>query len=385
MKGRPPTIVGGHPASESDTSPTPKGAIVESIWKPCVLSDSDLEDWDRFVVQHPLRHLAQLSCWKNLLENSFSHIKARLLALRDVTSGDIVAGLPLYFVRSPLLGNRLVSVPFATLSEPLVSSAVQIRLLLDYAVSIGARNGAKRVEIRSSEPASVLSQLEEVGVSYLYKHHFIALDCQLDEIWKKLGRTSIRQMITRAEKKGLTVREVQPESGLDEFYRLYVLTRRELSLPPIPRRFFQNLVVHLGPNKLCLLLAYATGRAVGGLLSFRWDRCFAMEYSGDLEEFRRQGVIQLLYWTAIKVAREENRTVFSFGRTNKNNVGLMNFKAHWGTKMEDLPIYYFPPSAVPEANGHERSWQYRLITRVVKYLPPSLCRIAGNFCYSHFG
>ena len=113
------------------------------------LDDSDRVRWDAFVDAHPLGGLAQTSAWQRLLEGSFSHIHGRICAMVDDESQAIVAGIPVYTVRSWLLGNRVVSVPFATLSDPLVSDADQLDALLVRVKKLVAETSARYLEIRT--------------------------------------------------------------------------------------------------------------------------------------------------------------------------------------------------------------------------------------------
>jgi hypothetical protein len=62
---------------------------------------------------HPLGLVYHLSAWKFVLDDTFPHIRGKFLVLSDAATGEIQAGLPVYAVKSWLLGNRTVSVPFA--------------------------------------------------------------------------------------------------------------------------------------------------------------------------------------------------------------------------------------------------------------------------------
>ena len=94
------------------------------------LSTTELPEWDAFVQRHPWGVIAHLSGWKRAVEQTFQHIRGEVVVVRE--GGRIVAGIPFYDVRSFLLGNRTVSVPFATLCDPLVSSPEQLETLISF-------------------------------------------------------------------------------------------------------------------------------------------------------------------------------------------------------------------------------------------------------------
>ena len=86
--------------------------------------------WDKFVENHPFGWICHLSGWKQVLEKSFKHMKGYYFALLD-NSGNIQAALPIFEVKSWLTGNRLVSIPFATLCDPLISKSEEMAILLE--------------------------------------------------------------------------------------------------------------------------------------------------------------------------------------------------------------------------------------------------------------
>jgi hypothetical protein len=110
--------------------------------------------WDKFIERHPLGWISHTSGWKNFLERSFKHIRGHHLAVVD--GEEIVAALPIFAVRSWLTGKRLVSVPFATLSDPLLSALEDMGILLDAVLNLSNKIGAKYVEIRTTALISAI-------------------------------------------------------------------------------------------------------------------------------------------------------------------------------------------------------------------------------------
>ena len=76
---------------------------LEAVW----LNPEDYSHWDAFVENHPLGLAYHSSSWKKTLERAFKHIKGHFLALRTAGSGEIVAGVAVYSIKSWLLGNRM--------------------------------------------------------------------------------------------------------------------------------------------------------------------------------------------------------------------------------------------------------------------------------------
>lgn len=348
-------------------------------------SDSELLRWDEFVRKHPLGGLCQTSAWRRVLETSFAHIRGKFCAVIDDETGEILAGVPVYTVKSWLLGNRVVSVPFATLSDPLVSSCDELRVLLDPVRRLGEDTSSRYTEIRTFRSASLFSE-SGMRASHSFIHHFIRLDRPLETIRMTLGRTAVRQRISKAEKLGLEVENAAAWEDMEIFYERLCQTRRRLSLPPIPLRFFRSLWQELMPaGHLTLLLARYRNDVVGGVLVVKWKNTFALEYVGDSGQCRNEGVIQLLYWEAVKCALQDGYELFSFGRTYRGNMGLMRSKSHWGTEKENLCTFFYPETTHKDAEDRTASIPYRLIKALSGHLPGPASGLLGEFCYRHMG
>ena len=104
--------------------------------------------WDKFVKNHHFGWICHLSGWKEVLEKSFKHLKGHYFALVD---GDnrIKAGLPIYEVKSWLTGKRLVSIPFATLCDPLISTSEEMTVLLKAVMEFSRDRNISYLEIRT--------------------------------------------------------------------------------------------------------------------------------------------------------------------------------------------------------------------------------------------
>ena len=343
------------------------------------------ERWDSFVENHPYGWIVHLSGWKRVLENSFPHMKGYYLALTDDADGRVKAALPMFHIQSWLTGKRLVSIPFATLCDPLAVQPDHVEPLISEAIRLSGRLNSKYLEIRTLHP-SPLSEDGRLEESRLYKNHYLMLDRPLEGIQKSFHRQSIRHKIKRAEKSMLTLHVAGDESCLREFYRLYVETRKRLGLPPQPYVFFRSLwdVFHSG-RRVRLLMAKRGETVIAGLMIFTFNGRCSTEYLGSDIACRDLSPDHFLYWQAIQMAHREGFKIFDLGRTEASNDTLMLFKSRWGTMVTDLPQYYYPRAVVNHASHMETSYKYRLLREICRRAPEALLHRIGNFCYRHSG
>jgi hypothetical protein len=341
--------------------------------------------WDKFVAAHPYGWICHLAGWKKVLEDTFPHMRGYYLALQDEDAKAIRAALPVFEVTSWITGTRLVSIPYATLSDPLVSSAEDFETLFESVLALLKQVHASYIQIRShnSQP---LIQDPRIAGTYVYKHHYLPLSDDPERLRKNFHRTCVRQRISRALKSGLTLRTADSESNLRDFYRLYVLSRKHLGLPPQPYAFFRSLwQVFFGSGRVCVLLALKGSEPIAGSILLKFKDRVSVEWMVSNSKYRDLSPNHYLFWQAMKSAWDEGFKIFDFGRTSRHNHPLMDFKTRWDTKIVDLPNYYYPSALSAKLAEPESSQRYRLMSAVCRKTPLCMTIPIGRFCYRHLG
>jgi CelD/BcsL family acetyltransferase involved in cellulose biosynthesis len=350
-----------------------------------LLEQKDMPLWDEFVRTHPCGTIYHLAGWKDALEKSFKHIQGYIIALRDEASQKILAGLPAYTVRSVITGNRIVSIPFASLCDPLVSSPEEMEMLLPPLIHLSQQCGASHIEIRTTKATSLVRH-EGFNPSHFYKHHYLVLDRNPEELKKTFHKKAVRAPIRKAEENSLELRIGTSKTDLAVFYRLLSKSRRKNGLPVMPFRFFETLWAVFTPSqKLVLLFAAHNGMDVAVSMLMKFKETVIVEFGCDLIEFRRLYPNHFLDWKSIQLAYSEGYKIFSFGRTSPQNTGLMTYKNRWGTTVESLSQFHYPESFSSIGEQRESSWKYKMMRTVLRKVPPPIFNMIGDFVYRHMG
>jgi hypothetical protein len=340
--------------------------------------------WDQYVAQHPHGWICHLSGWKKVLEKSFAHMKGYYPVLVD-EAGVIKAGLPVFALKSRLTGNRLVSIPYATLCDPLVTTADQMEKLLQALLDLAADLRMKTSEIRTFR-SGLCSTDDRLWHQDIYKHHYITLDREPEKLRQSFDRTNVRQRIRRALNSNLTVEEAEHASDMDDFYKLHILTRKKLGLPPQPLNFFKHLWDIFAPSRqLTLLFAKKDNEILSSIILFKFRDRVSVEFLASNEAFMCFSPNHMLFWSAIQDACKEGYKIFDFGRTSVTNESLMKFKKRWGAEVVDLPQYFYPKHAFEGCKSREETLAYQLIKKAVIKLPDNACLLFSKFLYRHLG
>ncbi len=356
------------------------------LTKPVLLKESEFGEYDAFVGRHPHGWVCATSGWIKVLERSFPRITACIYVIREPgDGGSIRSALPLYCVRSAFARARLISVPFATLSDPLFSGEESLD---EFVPAFGGDRGGGRgeVEIRVSFSRKRFPDLGRHRSVKIHKCHSLSLETPPDVIYRGFHRTCIRQNIARAEKTGIRVREAGTGDDIRSFYKLYSGTRKDLCLPAMPYDFFRSVWDILVPEGRAMFLIAELGEAeVASMMLLRYGKRVSAEAMGWDTGFVANRPVAFIYWQAIKRAIEDGFSVFDFGRTDPANTSLMDFKGHWGASVTDLTTYRFSDRPIRNLQLSREKAYVRHLGPVIRNIPDGIYHRISDFFYRYIG
>ena len=333
--------------------------------------------WPLFLQRHRLGSVFHTSGWLEALSRTYGYKPAALTTSRP--GSDLVNGLVFCRVQSWLTGRRLISLPFSDHCEPLVSSPDELSTLLS-ALRLEAEAGEyKYIEFR---PLSSLFAAEAgLTKSDSFCYHKLDLSPTARELFRGFHKDCVQRKIHRAEREGLVYEEGRPVELLRKFYRLHVITRRRLQVPPQPFAWFRNLAECMG-EKLKVRVASKDGTPVAGIVTLQHGHSLVYKYGASDKAFSRLGGTQLLFWRAVEDAKSQGLLEFDLGRSDWQNEGLIRFKDQLGAARSSVQYYRHP---APAAVGRLRVWAEEKGHWAVSHLPEWGLVQAGNLLYKHLG
>jgi CelD/BcsL family acetyltransferase involved in cellulose biosynthesis len=274
-------------------------------------------------------------------------------------------------IESWLTGRRWVSLPFSDHCDPLVDDISALGSSFEGKLS---RNGLRYVELRPTRPLAA----GQHSADSTYCRHQIDLAQDLDTLLHNCHKSSTQRKIARADREGLIEESGRSKHLLDSFYRLLLLTRRRHSMPPQPRRWFENLIDSLG-DTLTIRVAKKDGQAIAAILTLRFKDTLVYKYGCSDARFHPLGGMHFLFWRSICDAKQDGLLRFDLGRSDLEDQGLITFKDRWGAERSSLTYLRWSAKA---PSRHSRRRTFRTL---VQYMPDLLLRAAGTLLYKHAG
>src|SRR5262249_48763035 len=121
------------------------------------LSSSREHDWTRFVTEHPSATLYHTLPWRDFLVAVFGHRPTYLIAS---SGGSVVGVLPLFHVAVPMIGSKLLSIPYDIGSGGALAHDEEAeRALVNQAMTIARDRRVDYLELRHGGERPALQPL----------------------------------------------------------------------------------------------------------------------------------------------------------------------------------------------------------------------------------
>jgi hypothetical protein len=336
--------------------------------------------WAELVAKHPKASVFHTVAWLQALYNTYGYVS---VAFTTSPPGDeLQNGVVFCRIESWLTGRRLVSLPFSDHCEPLCDSTQNLNAATLSLQSVVDREKWKSVELRPvDEHLEKPADGKGFAPSATYFLHRLDLRPDLSEIFQGLDKDSVQRRIQRAERAGLVEKCGRSVDLLEDFYRLFVMTRGRQHVPPSPRAWFRNLIDCLGAA-LEIRVAYKQETPVAAILTLQFKDVVYYKYGCSDSFFNKLGATPWLFWRAITSAKSRDANEFDLGRTEQDNPGLLEFKNHWVPQPERLTYWRYPNAPPIAAAG---DWKWKLAKSAFSLMPNRCLTLAGKLLYRHIG
>jgi hypothetical protein len=338
-----------------------------------ILNPSEYPQWDDLLPAERATFFHS-SAWARVLSESYGYLP---LYFSVIDNGRLSGLIPVMEIKSFLTGRRGVSLPFTDMCHPLAESRPEFEALLKQAAQYGRQAGWKYIEVRGgddflpNQPSSA--------------EHFVhCLELNADEAGVcRNFKPNIRRNIRKAEKEGVQAKIENSIEAMVAFYRLNCVTRQRHGLPPQPWSFFMKLHEHVvARDRGFLTLAEFQNQWIAGAVFAKFRNQAIYKHGASDSRFQHLRPNNLVMWEAIRWCCRNGINNFSFGRTEPENEGLLQFKRGWGAIESRLQYYKFDLSAncfTAEKAVLKTSYA------AFKALPLPMLRLAGHLLYRHVG
>lgn len=324
----------------------------------------DGAEWDEFVRRAETSTFCHLLGWREIITDVFGHRCPYVLALDE--SGARTGVLPLVHVKSRLLGNYLVSMPFLNYGGPIGSSQAMT------ALARAATEEAQRAKVDLLELRGRHAVDADLRISHRKITVTLDMPPTVEALWSKGIPPSRRRQIKRAQKEGMEFRLGQDQ--LEPFYEVFARNMRDLGTPVLPRRWFER-IAQVFPDIVFFGAIYYRNQPVAGGCGFLWRDEFELSWVSSVHEYNPMMPTMLLYWSFMEHLVARDVRVFNFGRCTPGG-RTHQFKLQWGGVDVPLPWAQWSPHHVTSTPSDDRPL-LRFAAAVWRHVPLAVANWAG--------
>ena len=333
--------------------------------------------WNLTLQQFPGATIFHTAQWAQVLAEAYGYTPHYLLSRQ----GDRTGVLPLMEVRSALTGNRAVCLPFTDECSPLLSEGKSAADLIGSAREVALQKHWDYVELRSD----LAQGFDGAQLSQEFFVHHLALEASDAQQVKKLRGSTMRN-IRKSERDGVVVNHLDSTDAMHAFYDLHCLTRRRHGLPPQPRRFFD--LIHqliIQPGLGFVTSARFQNKWIAGAVYFQFGSSAIYKFGASDPAYQHLRANNLVMWSAIQRLQQKGIRELSFGRTDIDDEGLLQFKRGWGAVESTLRYYRVLTGSKASRTPSTARQGYALTRRIAEHLPLPVLRWIGGVIYRHMG
>lgn len=309
---------------------------------------NDRDYWDNYVQNHQECTPYHLFAWQEAILATYGHKPCYLIAESDNT---LVGVLPLINLTIPLVGRKLISLPFCDLGGPLADSAEIADALKRFAT---AKIKLNTREIEYRENGNEISQTDSELTGKKVRM-ILTLPDNSQKLFS-MFKSKLRSQINKAKKNGLTYSlnvGFENKSLLNEFYQVIAENMRLLGSPVHSKKWFEKVCENYGENCIVTIIYHDKTPVAGGIVLIS-GRKASIPWASTIRKYNRLSPNMLLYWSLLEYCCDHGMTEFDFGRSTFGE-GTYKFKAQWGALPRLLNWQHSEQSLSPDLIRNKRS------------------------------
>ena len=341
-----------------------------------VINPTKYPSWDELLLHDNKCTIFHTSAWAKVLSETYGYEPAYFTLIEG---RKISALIPVMDVRSILTGRRGVSLPFSDYSNSFLAPGMQLKDAMNMVLPFGKQHGWKFFEWRDANDLCF-----DVEPSFCFYGHTVHLSPDEKKLFSSF-RDSTKRNVQKAIQANVKVEISQSFESVKEYYRLHCLTRKWYGLPPQPFYFFRKIHEHILSRKMgFIVLASHERKNIASAVYFHFGEAALYKYGASDRTYQHLRANNLVMWEAIKWYAQNGFKSFSFGRTEMNNPGLLQYKSGWGPRERMIKYYrydlqkeLFVRQASSQTSGR--------FNKILRKVPIPCLALIGTLSYRHIG
>lgn len=323
--------------------------------------------------------LPQLPKYHKLISKVY---KSKIVYVKQYNDGEVTHVLPMAIVHYPLLGRKIVAMPYdgsfgnvICLKESELSNGFYA-FIKKYA----KENKIKYIEIRSHGEDK---QLKNAG--FIENISLIISDVDLDKVYTQNKYIKKRKKNNKLAARYGTIVEISHKyKDMKKFYRIMSKNMRSYGTPMYPYKYFKLLWnEYYESGNMLLIKGIYKGKMVSGLILLISGKKAVLKYSAAINKFINKRLYPTMKWYAMDICRAYGCEVINMGTSFIDDKGLISAKECLGATTTPLVSYTWNIYKKNKSLTYYQS-KYSWLIKLWKYQPLWLSQKLGGLFWRWF-
>jgi FemAB-related protein (PEP-CTERM system-associated) len=308
-----------------------------------------------------------LSGWRKVLTDTYGYETHYLMAMEQER---VVGVLPMFFVRSFLVGSRAM-----TTQGGLCADSDEIALaLIARGRELAEQAGMKQLMIQDTRQ----TWSGDLHTTTDHVHWVVDVSGESDALWRGLHK-NIRRQVRMARKKGLSVQIDRSGESADHFYSVLSQYSHRAGTPLFGRDFLDS-VIGTFPGGFNIAIVYSGKQPASAFFQLVMGDTVYGAWGATLREYLVQGATYLAYWEMLADTAENGYRYLDMGRSPADT-NISAFKGQWGGVSKPIHQQVVPIGRKRSVNGVtsrvNSDAKFQLFMKMWAHLPAPFVQYVG--------
>lgn len=277
--------------------------------------------------------------------------------------------LPLFVVRSPLVGRSVMTPPGGMCA----SDEESARALIDRGLAVARQVKADRFVFQDTRQA----WLGDFETACEHENWIVDVRMGEDALWQELDR-NIRRQVRMAKRNDLTATIDRTGDLLDAYYAVFSQFAHEAGTPVFGRAFLENIMEEF-PNGFNIVVVFLGEKPVGGYFQLAMGNTVYGAWGATLHEYLDLRPVYLAYWEILSDTIQQGYEFLDMGRSPADS-NASKYKGQWSGS--SVPVYQQVASlrsgeAAAMATRAQTDGKFQLIRQIWPKLPAGMAQYLG--------
>lgn len=336
-----------------------------------IINESMKGLWEQYINNNPYSIAWQSYKWSNVLKE---HYRFEFYPIAAFNGSDICGILPLYYIKTTLGQEALISVPYAVAGGIVADSESIKKSLLDKAIEISKQHNSCKIILKQYK----IKINEDLRTDDNFYNSELSLSDGVKGAWNKISDIN-KEKIESAGKYNLTLE--YPSEDINGFYELLLTHHHKTGVPCTSKKWIKSLI---DSKMYSFAVLKHNEKITAGTMVKEFKKTVSFPFTCIMDRSEENiSFAYNMYWKLIEQYASKGYEIFHSGRIPKNDMAE-EYRLGWGGEKNSYYYQYYPNCTSKTEYSTKKGKKRELFESCWKLMPRGIAKIVGPHIVKQF-